>query len=160
MLENLERRGRDRQFERRRPVEGRGEPTELDFDAKLGDIAAKAKARSSRSAFRGRNPALHGLGRRRRPSRVGLRGDGRAGQGPEVGGHVVSSRNGIELDGVEAKFAGADAKADGSIRAGRDRGADISSPSKLRAWRDFVKGCRRLPSGRAGATPAARTRRS
>ncbi len=43
----------------------------------------------------------------------------------EVGGHIVSSRKEINLDGVSAKFAGATAQANGIVRLAREPSAEL-----------------------------------
>ena len=74
----------------------------------------------------------------------------------EVGGHVVSSRKEIRLDGVNAKFAGAEAKADGSIRAGRDRGAAITFAVTAESLARLREGLPEIPFRASGSYTGSR----
>ena len=74
----------------------------------------------------------------------------------EVSGHVVSSRKEIKLDGVNAKFAGAEAKADGSIRAGRDRGAAITFAVTAESLARLREGLPEIPFRASGSYTGSR----
>ena len=107
-------------------LKDKGELTQLDVDAKLGDIAANVTGTLLTLGLPGSDlrfsASVADAGRLASAFEVA----GVPAEALEVGGHVVSSRKEIKLDGGDAKFAGAEAKADGSLRAGRDRGATLT----------------------------------
>ncbi len=77
----------------------------------------------------------------------------------ELGGHVVSSRKEIKLDAVGAKFAGAEAKVDGSIRAGRDRGAAITFAVTAESLARLREGLPEIPFRASGSYTGSRDTR-
>lgn len=102
-----------------------GELTRLDLDARLGDITAKLNGTlrtlglpGSDLRFEAAVPDV---------SRLAAAFDVTGLQAGvlEVGGHVVSSRREIKLDGIRARYAGAKANADGTIQLTRGPGAAI-----------------------------------
>ncbi len=128
-----------------------GELTQLDFDAKLGDIAANANGTLLTLGLPGSDLRFTvSVADAARLASAFEVTDVPA-EALEVGGHVVSSRNEIKLDGVEAKFAGADAKADGSIRAGRDRGADIQFTVEAESLARLREGLPEIPFRASGS---------
>jgi uncharacterized protein involved in outer membrane biogenesis len=107
-------------------LKDKGELTQVDVDAKLGDNAANVNGTLRTLGLPGSD--LRFSASVADAARLASAFDvtGVPAEALEVSGHVVSSRKEIKLDGVDAKFAGAEAKADGSIRAGRDRGAALT----------------------------------
>ncbi|MFI5026765.1 MAG: AsmA family protein [Solirubrobacterales bacterium] len=107
-------------------LKDKGELTQVDVDAKLGDGAANVNGTLLTLGLPGSDLRFSAsVGDASRLASA-FEVTGVPAEALEVGGHVVSSRKEIRLDSVNAKFAGAEAKVDGSIRAGRDRGAAIT----------------------------------
>ncbi len=107
-------------------LKDKGALTQVDVDAKTGDSAANVNGTLRTLGLPGSDLrfSVSVADAARLASAFDVTGV--PAEALEVSGHAVSSRKEIKLDGVIAKFAGAEAKADGSIRAGRDRGAAIT----------------------------------
>ena len=97
--------------------------TQVDVDAKLGDIAASANGTLMTLGLPGSDLRFSASVADAARLASAFEVAGVPAEALEVGGRVVSSRKEIKLGGVDAKFAGAEAKADGSIRTGRNGGA-------------------------------------
>ncbi len=102
-----------------------GELSQLDLDAKLGDSTAKANGTLRTLGLPGSDLGFEvhvaDLARLAKVFDITAvpAGDFR------LGGRIASSRQVITLSELRAELAGALAKADGTIRLARDRGADI-----------------------------------
>ena len=68
----------------------------------------------------------------------------------KVSGRVASSRKEIKLDGLSAKLAGAQVKADGTIRLARDRDADIRFEFGAENLMRLRKGLPEIPFAMSG----------
>ncbi len=133
-----------------------GELTKLDIDAKLGDIAANANGTLLTLGLPGSDLRVSVSVADAARLASAFEVTGVPAEALEVGGHVVSSRNEIKLDGVEAKFAGAEAKADGSIRAGRDRGAAIQFTVEAESLTRLREGLPEIPFRASGSYAGSR----
>lgn len=102
-----------------------GKLTRLELDAKLGDIAAKVNGTLRTLGLPGSDLQFEASARdaARVAAAFGMK-DLPAGA-LEARGRLVFSRTEIKLEGVSAAFAGATAKADGTIRLARSPGAAI-----------------------------------
>ena len=102
-----------------------GELSQLDFDAKLGDIAAKASGTLKTLGLPGSDLKFDAsVADAARLAKVFDVTDVPA-ERLTASGHVASSKEEVKFDGLSAKLAGAEVKADGTIRLARDRDADI-----------------------------------
>ena len=102
-----------------------GELSQLDFDAKLGDIAAKASGTLKTLGLPGSDLKFDAsVADAARLAKVFDVTDVPA-ERLTASGHVASSKEEVRFDGLSAKLAGAEVKADGTIRLARDRDADI-----------------------------------
>ena len=102
-----------------------GKLTQLDVDAKLGDITAKTNGTLQTLGLPGSDLKFEVLvADVDRLAKV-FDVTGLPAEALKVSGHVASTRKEVKLDGLSAKLAGAQAKADGTIRLARDRDADI-----------------------------------
>ena len=137
-------------------LKDQGDLTQVDVAAKLGDIEVKAEGTlltlglpgsdlrfSASVADAGRLAAVFDV-------------TGLPKEALSVSGHVVSSRKEIRLDGITAKLAGAEAKADGSLRAGRDRGADIRFALTAESLARLRAGLPEVPFAARGSYTASR----
>ncbi len=116
-----------------------GKLTQLDLDAKLGDITAKTHGTLSTLGLPGSDlrfeVSIPDVARLATAFEV----TGLPAETLKVSGHVASSSKEIKLDGVSAKLAGAQVSADGTIRLASDRAADIRfefAAENLRSLRD------------------------
>lgn len=115
-----------------------GTLTKLDLDAKLGDITAKVNGTLRTLGLPGSDLRFEASVADAARLAAAFDVTGLPAEVLGVSGHVTSSRTQIKLDGINAKFAGANAKANGTIRLSRGLGADIrfdlaaESLSKLR----------------------------
>jgi len=107
-------------------LKDKGELTQVDVDASLGDIAANVTGTLLTLGLPGSDLRFSASVADAARLASAFEVAGVPAEALEVGGHVVSSRQEIQLDGVSAKFAGAEAKTDGRIRAGRERGSAIT----------------------------------
>ena len=137
-------------------LKDKGELTQVDVDAKLGDSAANVNGTLRTLGLPGSD--LRFSASVADASRLASAFDvtGVPAEALEVGGHVVSSRKEIRLDGVDAKFAGAEAKADGSIRAGRDRGAAITFAVTAESLARLREGLPEIPFRASGSYTGSR----
>ncbi len=102
-----------------------GDLSQLDLDAKLGDITAKANGTLQTLGLPGSDLKFEAsVADAARIAQVFDVKDVPA-ERFTAGGRVASSEEEIRIDGLSAKFAGAQVKADGTIRLARDRDADI-----------------------------------
>lgn len=102
-----------------------GELTRLDLDAKLGDITAKMNGTLRTLGLPGSDLRFEASVADAARLAAAFDVTGLPAGVLEVGGRFASSRSEIKLDGIRAKFAGASAKADGTIRMTRNQGAAI-----------------------------------
>ena len=137
-------------------LKDKGELTQVDVDAKLGDSAANVNGTLRTLGLPGSD--LRFSASVADAARLASAFDvtGVPAEALEVGGHVVSSRKEIKLDGVGAKFAGAEAKADGSIRAGRDRGAAITFAVTAESLARLREGLPEIPFRASGSYTGSR----
>jgi uncharacterized protein involved in outer membrane biogenesis len=137
-------------------LKDKGELTQLDVDAKIGDSAASLNGTLRTLGLPGSD--LRFSVSVADASRLALAFDVTdvPAEALEVGGHVVSSRQEIQLDGVNAKFAGAEAKADGSIRAGRNRGAAIQFAVTAESLARLREGLPAIPFRASGSYAGSR----
>ena len=137
-------------------LKDKGELTQVDVDAKLGDIAANLNGTLRTLGLPGSD--LRFSASVADAARLASVFDvtGLPAEALEVGGHAVSSREEIKLDGVDAKFAGAEAKADGSIRAGRDRGAAIQFAVTAESLARLREGLPEIPFRASGSYTGSR----
>ena len=137
-------------------LKDKGELTQLDVDAKLGDSAANVTGTLRTLGLPGSD--LRFSASVADAARLASAFDvtGVPAEALEVGGHVVSSRKEIKLDGAVAKFAGAEAKADGSIRAGRDRGAAITFAVTAESLARLREGLPAIPFRASGSYTGSR----
>ncbi len=102
-----------------------GKLTQLDLDAKLGDITAKTNGTLQTLGLPGSDlrfeVSVADVARLAKVFDV----TGLPAEALKVSGRVASSRKEVKLEGLSAKLAGAQVKADGTIRLARDRDADI-----------------------------------
>ena len=140
-------------------LKDKGELTQLDVDAKLGDITANLNGTLRTLGLPGSD--LRFSASVADAARLASVFDvtGLPAEALEVGGHVVSSREEIKLDGVDAKFAGAEAKADGSIRAGRNRGAAIQFAVTAESLARLRQGLPAIPFRASGSYTGSRDAR-
>ena len=102
-----------------------GELSQLDLDAKLGDITAKMNGTLQTLGLPGSDLKFEAsVADAARIAKVFDVTDVPA-ERLTASGHVASSSEEIKFDGLSAKLAGAQVKADGTIRLARDRDADI-----------------------------------
>ncbi len=137
----------------------KGELTQVEVDAKLGGSAANVTGTLRTLGLPGSD--LRFSASVADASRLASAFDvtGVPAETLEVGGHVVSSRKEIRLDGAFAKFAGAEAKADGSLRVGRDRGAAITFSVMAESLSRLREGLPEIPFRASGSYAGSRDTR-
>jgi uncharacterized protein involved in outer membrane biogenesis len=133
-----------------------GELTELDVDAKVGDLAATLNGTLRTLGLPGSDLRFSATVADAARLASAFDVTGLPAEALEVGGHVVSSREELKLDGVNAKFAGAEAKADGSIRAGRNRGAAITFAVTAESLARLREGLPEIPFRASGSYAGSR----
>ena len=102
-----------------------GKLTQLDLDAKFGDITAKANGTLQTLGLPGSDVRFEvSVADVARVAKV-FDVTGLPAEALTVSGRVASSRKEAKLEGLSAKLAGAQVKADGTIRLARERDADI-----------------------------------
>jgi uncharacterized protein involved in outer membrane biogenesis len=102
-----------------------GELTKLDLDAKLGDITAKVNGTLRTLGLPGSDLRLEASVADAARLAAAFDVTGLPAEALEANGRVTFSRTQINLDGINARYAGAKAKADGTIRLARATGIDI-----------------------------------
>jgi len=137
-------------------LKDKGELTQVDVDAKLGDIAANANGTLRTLGLPGSDLRFSASVADAARLASAFEVTGLPAEALEVAGHVVSSREEIKLDGIDAKFAGAEAKADGSIRAGRDRGAAITFAVTVESLARLREGLPAIPVRASGSYAGSR----
>ena len=137
-------------------LKDKGELTQLDVDAKLGDSAANVTGTLRTLGLPGSDLRFSASVADAAHLASAFDVTGIPAEALEVGGHVVSSRKEIKLDGAVAKFAGAEAKADGSIRAGRDRSAAITFAVTAESLARLREGLPAIPFRASGSYTGSR----
>ena len=140
-------------------LKDKGELTQLDVDAKLGDIAANLNGTLRTLGLPGSDLRFSASVADAARLATLFGATGLPAEALEVGGHAVSSREEIKLDGAFAKFAGAEAKADGSIRAGRNRGAAIQFAVTAESLARLREGLPEIPFRASGSYTSSRDTR-
>ena len=135
-----------------------GEATRLDLEAKLGDIAAKVDGTLRTLGLPGSD--LRFEASVADPARVAAAFDVRGLPAGllELGGRATSSRTEIKLDGVNARYAGATAKADGTISLVRASGHDVRFELAAASLARLQKGLPEIPLVVSGNYVARRAR--
>jgi uncharacterized protein involved in outer membrane biogenesis len=127
-----------------------GKLTELDLDAKLGDITAKANGTLETLGLPGSDlrfeVSVADAGRLARVFDV----TGVPAEVLTASGRVASSREKITFDGLSARLAGAQVRADGTIRLARDRDADIRFELGVENLMKLRKGLPDMPFSMSG----------
>ena len=127
-----------------------GELSQLDFDAKLGDIAAKASGTLKTLGLPGSDLKFDAsVADAARLAKVFDVTDVPA-ERLTASGHVASSKEEVRFDGLSAKLAGAEVKADGTIRRARDRDADIRFELNAEKLMRLRKGLPDIPLAMSG----------
>ena len=134
----------------------KGELTQVDVDAKLGDSTANVTGTLRTLGLPGSDLRFSASVADAAHLASAFDVTGVPAEPLEVSGHAVSSRKEIKLDGAIAKFAGAEAKADGSIRAGRDRGADITFAVTAESLARLREGLPAIPFRASGSYTGSR----
>ena len=127
-----------------------GKLTQLDVDAKLGDITAKSNGTLRSLGLPGSDlrfeVAVADVARLAKVFDV----DGVPAEALTVSGRVASTPEEIKLDGVSATLAGAQLTADGTIRVARERAADFRFELGVENLMRLRKGLPELPLSISG----------
>ena len=127
-----------------------GELSQLDLDAKLGDIAAKINGTLQTLGLPGSDLKFEAsVADAARIAKVFDVTDVPA-ERLTASGHVASSREEIKFDGLSARLAGAQVKADGTIRLARDRDADVRFELSAENLMRLRKGLPDIPLAMSG----------
>jgi len=102
-----------------------GDLTRLEVAAKLGDITAKAGGTLRALGLPGADLKFEVSVANAARLAAALDVTGLPAGALELGGHLVSSRTAISVDGLSARFAGARAKVDGTIGLAREQSTEL-----------------------------------
>jgi uncharacterized protein involved in outer membrane biogenesis len=140
-------------------LKDKGELTQVEVDARFGDIAANASGTLRTLGLPGSD--LRFSASVADPSRLAsaFAVAGVPAETLEASGHVVSSKNEIKLDAVGAKLAGAEARVDGSIRVGRNRGAALTITVTAASLARLREGLPEMPFRASGSYAGSRDTR-
>ena len=127
-----------------------GKLTQLDLDAQLGDIAAKTNGTLSTLGLPGSDLRFEvSVADAARLANV-FDVTGLPAEVLKVSGRVASSRKDIKLDGLSAELAGAQVRADGTLRLARERAADIRFEFGAENLMRLRKGLPEIPVSMSG----------
>ena len=140
-------------------LKDKGELTQVDVEAKVGDGAANVNGTLRTLGLPGSD--LRFSASVADASRLASAFDvtGIPAEALEVQGHVVSSRKEMKLDRAIVKFAGAEAKADGTLRVGRDRGAALTFAVTASSLARLREGLPAIPFQASGSYTGSRDTR-
>ena len=133
-----------------------GELTRLDLDAKLGDITARMKGTLRTLGLPGSDLQFEASVADAARLAAAFDVTGLPAGVLEVGGHVVSSRREIKLDGISARFAGTKARADGTIRLTRGPGTAIRFELAAESLARLREGLPEIPFSMNGSYTGSR----
>ena len=124
-----------------------GDLTRLDFAAKAGDITVKLDGTLRTLGLPGSDLRLQATVADLRRLAAAFDVTGLPAGALEIGGRLASSRTEIDLDGVSARFAGASARVDGTIRGPR---ADLRFELAARSLAGLQRGLPEIPLSASG----------
>jgi hypothetical protein len=127
-----------------------GDLTRLDLAAKLGDITVKVGGTLRALGLPGSDLRVEAAVADVAGHAAAFDVTGLPAGGLEVGGRFISSRTEIKLDGLSAKFAGARARVNGTVRLAREPGADLRFELAAESLRRLQQGLPAIPVSVSG----------
>jgi uncharacterized protein involved in outer membrane biogenesis len=127
-----------------------GELTRLDLAAKLGDITLKVGGTLRALGLPGSDLRIDASVADAARLAAGFDVTGLPAGALELGGRVASSRTEIKLDGLSARFAGARARVDGTVRLARGPSADLRFDLAAESLARLRQGLPEIPLSMSG----------
>ena len=127
-----------------------GDLTRLDLAAKLGDITVKVGGTLQALGLPGSDLRLEAAVADVAGHAAALDVTGLPAGGLEVFGRFISSRTEIKLDGLSAKFAGATARVNGTVRLAREPSAELRFTLAAESLRTLQPGLPEMPLSVSG----------